>query len=91
MNLNANKITITTNTRVANFKVLTSKQVLFIKPSHPTICSLIKNIEHDNRYPISAQDLRQQNFQERSGGFWYLTPEKCKDTSNVIRVEKKIF
>ena len=69
MNLNPN---ITVKTRVAKFEVLTSKQASFIEPIHPPLCSLIKNCEHDNSYPKSAQYLRQQAFHERSDGFWFL-------------------
>ena len=54
LNLNPNKITITAKTRVEKFEVLTSKQASFIKPIHPSLCSLIKNHEHDDSYPKSA-------------------------------------
>ena len=91
MNINPNKITITAKTRVAKFEVLTSKQASFIKPIHPSLCSLIKNHEQDNNYPKSAQHMRQQAFHERSDGFWFPTPENCKDASKLIGVEKKIY
>ena len=91
MNLNPNKITITAKTRVAKFEVLTSKQASFIKPIHPSFCSLIKIYEQDNNYPKSAQNLRQQAFHGRSDGFWFPTPENCKDASKLIGLEKKIY
>ena len=51
MNLNPNEIIITAKTRVAKFEILTSKQASFIKPIHPSLCSLNKNHEQDNNYP----------------------------------------
>ena len=91
LNLNPNKITITAKTRVEKFEVLTSKQASFIKPIHPSLCSLIKNHEHDKSYPKSTQYLRQQAFHERSDGFWFPTPENCKDASKLIGVGKKVY
>ena len=90
MILNQNKITITAKSRVVKFEVLTPKQASLIKPIHPSLCSLVKNHEHDNSYPKSAQYLRQQAFHERSDGFWFPTPENCTEASKFIGVEKKI-
>ena len=91
MNLNPNKIKITAKPTVAKFEVLTSKQASFIKPIHPSLCSLIKSYEQDNNYLKSAQNLRQQAFHEKSDGFWFPTPENCKDASKLMGVEKKNY
>ena len=89
MNLNPNKITITAKTRVAKFEVLTSKQASFIKPIHPSLCSLINTNEYENNYLKTSSYLRRQIFTERTDGFWFPTPENCKDASKLIGVEKK--
>ena len=91
MNFNPNKITITAKTRSMKFEVLTSKQASFIKPIHPSLCSLIKNHANENGFPESTQYLRKQGFHESSDGFWLTTPENYKDASKLIGVEKKIY
>ena len=82
--------TITCDTHLADFKILTSEQVKHIQPVDPAMLSFM--IQHEHTTEIYINELLKvpsQNPEQES--YWFPTPEEPGDPATYTPIQQRIY
>ena len=90
-NLSELPYTITTDTHLADFRVLTPEQLKYIKPINPATLTFIMH-QHTEVTDVYLNELRKVNNKEdKSEQYWFPTPEQPGDPTTYTPIQKRIF
>ena len=83
--------TITTDTHLADFRVLTPEQLKHIKPINPSILTFIMH-QHTEVTDVYLNELLKVNDKEdKTEQYWFPTPEQPGDPTTYTPIQKRIF
>ena len=82
--------TITLDTHLADFKILTPEQIKHIQPVDPAVLSFM--IQHDETTEVYINELLkvpQSNSEQES--YWFPTPEEPGDPATYTPIQQRIY
>ena len=82
--------TITLDTHLADFKILTPEQIKHIQPIDPSVLSFM--IQHEETTEVYINELLkvpQQNSEQES--YWFPTPEDPGDPTTYTPIQQRIY
>ena len=82
--------TITMDTHLADFKILTPEQIKHIQPVDPALLSFM--IQHEETTEVYINELLkvpQQNSEQET--YWFLTPEEPGDPVTYTPIQQRIY
>ena len=82
--------TITLDTHVADFKILTPEQIKHIQPLDPALLSFM--IQHEETTQVYKNDflkVPQQNSEQETS--WFPTPEEPGDSATYTPIQQRIY
>ena len=83
--------TITTDTHLADFRVLTPEQLKHIKPINPSVLTFIMH-QHTEVTDVYLNELLKVNDKEdKTEQYWFPTPEQPGDPTTYTPIQKRIF
>ena len=82
--------TITMDTHLADFKILTPEQIKHIQPVDPALLSFM--IQHEDTAEVYINELLKVP-QQRSGQetYWFPTPEEPGDPATYTPIQQRIY
>ena len=86
INLQPYKITVSPQTRIGKFQLVTQKQASYLLPIHPSIIDCYKEL---NTVIETKQTSEMDNYTSKN--FWFATPENCGDPSTLNGIQKTIY
>ena len=83
--------TITTDTHLADFRVLTPEQLKYIKPINPSMLTFIIH-QHTEVTDVYLNELlKVNNKEDNTKQYWFPTPEQPGDPTTYTPIQKRIF
>ena len=83
--------TITTDTHLADFRVLTPEQLKFIKPINPSTLTFIMH-QHTEVTEVYLHELLKVNSkEEKTEQYWFPTPEQPGDPAKCTPIQNRTF
>ena len=83
--------TITTDTHLADFRVLTPEQLKYIKPINPSMLTFIMH-QHTEVTDVYLNELlKVNNGEDKTEQFWFPTQEQPGDPTTYTPIQKRIF
>ena len=83
--------TITTDTHLADFRVLTPEQLKYIKPINPSMLTFIMH-QHTEVTDVYLNELlKVNNKEDKTEQYWFPTPEQLGDPTTYTPIQKRLF
>ena len=86
INLMPYKITVSPQTRIGKFQLVTQNQASYLLPMHPSIIDCYKEL---NTVIETKQTSEMDNYASKN--FWFGTPEYCGDPTTLNGIQKTIY
>ena len=83
--------TITTDTHLADFRVLTPEQLKHIKPINPSTLTFIMHQHTEVTDVYLIELLKVNNKEDKTEQNWFPTPEQPGDPKTYTPMQKRIF
>ena len=81
--------TITMDTHLADFKMLTPEQIKHIQPVDPLLSFMIQHEETTEVYINELHKVPQQNSEQKT--YWFPTPEEPGDPATYTPIQQRIY
>ena len=90
INFSEIQYTITCDTHIADFKILTPEQIKHIQPVDPATLSFM--IQHEDTTEIYRYELLKVPFQNpEQESYWFPTPDDPGDPTTYIPIQQRIY
>ena len=83
--------TITTDTHLADFRVLTSEELKYIKPINPSMLTFIMHQHTEGTDVCLNELLKVNNKEDKTEQYWFPTPEQPGDPTTFTPIQKRTF
>ena len=83
--------TITTDSHLADFRVLTPEQLKYIKPINPATITFIMHQHTEDTDVYLNELLKDHNKEDKTEHYWFTTPEQPGDPTTYTPIQKRIF
>ena len=83
--------TITTDTHLADFRVLTPEQLKHIKPINPSMLTFIMHQHTEVTDVYLNERLKVNDKEDKTEQYWFPTPEQPGDPTTYTPIQKRIL
>ena len=83
--------TITTDTHLADFRVLTPQQLKYIKPINPSTLTFIMHQQTEVTDVSLNELLKANNKEDKTEQDWFPTPEQPGNSATYTPIQKRMF